>query len=420
MGRTQEERRAETHALLLNAAAELFAQQGFHATSAEAVATAADRTTGALYNHFGGKEGLLVALLERWIDQTIVDIAASLEGETDLDGRLGTLWDGVIRRDSESGDAWLLLEFELWLHAVRDPELSLVGAQRFEVMRTGLAGGLTDWSVEFGFELPAPPEELAAQVIALVNRLCRGGPGKRGAHFKLRFGQQRAGVGQAGRMVLHELHILQWQASACSHAAAIAGAGMGRGRREVGAAITAGGQDHHLGLEAVQGAVVELPRGHAAADAVVHDQVEGEVLDEELGVVGQRLAVHRVQHGVTGAVGRGAGALDRRFAEILGHAAEGALVDLACRGRQRQQAACAHALRSAPPAVGGPSGSGTHLAWSIARGRPHCTASLPHQAFPGPGPRGSLRACRGRHLATAGQRLMPMAGFGWARPGRTP
>jgi len=168
VGRTQEERRAETHALLLNAAAELFAQQGFHATSAEAVATAADRTTGALYNHFGGKEGLLVALLERWIDQTIVDIAASLEGETDLDGRLGTLWDGVIRRDSESGDAWLLLEFELWLHAVRDPELSLVGAQRFEVMRTGLAGGLTDWSVEFGFELPAPPEELAAQVIALL------------------------------------------------------------------------------------------------------------------------------------------------------------------------------------------------------------------------------------------------------------
>jgi AcrR family transcriptional regulator len=168
MGRTQEERRAETRGLLLGAAAELFAKQGFHATSAEAVATAADRTTGALYNHFGGKEGLLVALLERWVEQTIVDIAASLEGETDLDGRLGALWDGVVRRDSESGDAWLLLELELWLHAVRDPELSLVGAERFAVMRAGLAGGLEDWSQEFGFELPAPSDELAAQVIALL------------------------------------------------------------------------------------------------------------------------------------------------------------------------------------------------------------------------------------------------------------
>lgn len=168
MGRTQEERRAETRALLLSAAAELFAQKGFHATSAEAVATAADRTTGALYNHFGGKEGLLVGLLEQWIEQTIVDIAASLEGETDLDGRLGALWDGVVRRDSESGDAWLLLEFELWLHAVRDPAMGVVGAQRFQVMRAGLAGGLEDWSAEFGFDLPAPPDELAAQVIALL------------------------------------------------------------------------------------------------------------------------------------------------------------------------------------------------------------------------------------------------------------
>ena len=168
MGRTQEERRAETRALLLSAAAELFAQKGFHATSAEAVATAADRTTGALYNHFGGKEGLLVGLLEQWIEQTIVDIGAALEGETDLDGRLGALWDGVVRRDSESGDAWLLLEFELWLHAVRDPELGVVGAQRFQVMRAGLAGGLDDWSREFGFELPAPSDELAAQVIAVL------------------------------------------------------------------------------------------------------------------------------------------------------------------------------------------------------------------------------------------------------------
>src|SRR3954463_13220811 len=168
MGRTQEQRRAETRALLLAAAAELFANQGFHATSAEAVATAADRTTGALYNHFGGKEGLLVGLLEQWIEQTIVDIAASLEGETALDGRLGALWDGVVRRDSETGDAWLLLEFELWLHAVRDPEMGVVGAERFQLMRTGLAGGLEDWSKEFGFALPGPALDVASQIIALL------------------------------------------------------------------------------------------------------------------------------------------------------------------------------------------------------------------------------------------------------------
>jgi AcrR family transcriptional regulator len=168
MGRTQEQRRAETRALLLAASADLFARKGFHATSAEAVAAAADRTTGALYDHFGGKEGLLVGLLELWIEQTILDVTQSLEDETDLDGRLAALWDGVIRRDSESGDAWLLLEFELWLHAVRDPEMGVVGAERFQLMRTGLAGGLDDWSQEFGFALPGPAIDVAAQIIALL------------------------------------------------------------------------------------------------------------------------------------------------------------------------------------------------------------------------------------------------------------
>lgn len=168
MGRTQEERRAETRALLIDAAADLFAHKGFHAASAEAVAAAAGRTTGALYDHFGGKEGLLVALLERWVDQTIVDMTASLEVEPDLDGRLDALWSGIIRRDSETGDAWLLLEFELWLHAVRDPELGEVGAARFAMMREGLAVGLGEWAEAFGFDLPDEPADLASQMIALI------------------------------------------------------------------------------------------------------------------------------------------------------------------------------------------------------------------------------------------------------------
>jgi AcrR family transcriptional regulator len=168
VGRTQEERRAETRALLLAAAADEFARKGFHATSAEAVASAADRTTGALYDHFGGKAGLLLALVEQWVDQTVEDLSLALEGEADLDGRLGGLWRGIVRRDSAAGDAWLLLEFELWLHAVRDPDMGAVGAERFRVMRDGLAGALVGWSEELDFVLPSPADQLAIQIIALL------------------------------------------------------------------------------------------------------------------------------------------------------------------------------------------------------------------------------------------------------------
>ena len=168
MSRTQESRRAETRRLLLGSATELFARQGYHATSVEAIAASADRTTGALYNHFGGKPGLLVALLEDWIAQTVAGLTAGLPSLSDLDGRSAGMWTGLIASDDDSADAWLLLEFELWLHAVRDPEIGRVGAERFRQMRGGLAGALEEWAIEFGFDLPGPSDQVAAQLIALL------------------------------------------------------------------------------------------------------------------------------------------------------------------------------------------------------------------------------------------------------------
>ena len=142
-------------------------------------------------------------------------------------------------------------------------------------------------------------------------------------------GDQHAGAIDAGRVELHELHVLQRQAGAQHHGVAVAGLGVRAGAGEIGAAIAAGRQNRLLGAEAMQRAVLQAQRDDAAAGAVlIHDQVDGEILDEELGRVAQRLAVERVQHGVAGAVGGGAGALCRRpLAEVGGHAAERALID---------------------------------------------------------------------------------------------
>ena len=68
-------------------------------------------------------------------------------------------------------------------------------------------------------------------------------------------------------------------------------------------------------------------------------QVEREILDEELGIVAQRLAIERVEDGVAGAVGGGAGALHRRAIAEFGHvAAERPLVDLALFGARERHA----------------------------------------------------------------------------------
>lgn len=63
--RTQRERREATIAALLVAARDRFAQDGYAATSLDAIATDAGVTKGALYHHFDGKEELFAAVHAR-------------------------------------------------------------------------------------------------------------------------------------------------------------------------------------------------------------------------------------------------------------------------------------------------------------------------------------------------------------------
>ena len=81
--------------------------------------------------------------------------------------------------------------------------------------------------------------------------------------------------------------------------------------------------------ETMDRAIIQLDGNDAAAASfVVHDQIDGEKLDEELGGMPQRLPIHGMEHGMTGTVGGSAGALRDPLAIVCGHAAERALIDL--------------------------------------------------------------------------------------------
>lgn len=58
-------RKAATSAAIMTAAERHFLDKGFHGTTIEDVATDADVATGSIYVHFGSKEGLYLALIER-------------------------------------------------------------------------------------------------------------------------------------------------------------------------------------------------------------------------------------------------------------------------------------------------------------------------------------------------------------------
>jgi AcrR family transcriptional regulator len=81
--RTQRERSETTVAALVAAARDLFANDGYAATSLDAVAGAAGVTKGALYHHFAGKRELFRAVYQHEQEQLVAAIRAAYAAEPD-------------------------------------------------------------------------------------------------------------------------------------------------------------------------------------------------------------------------------------------------------------------------------------------------------------------------------------------------
>jgi AcrR family transcriptional regulator len=114
---TAERRRQQTREYLLEAAARVFADRGFHGASLDQVAAAAGFTKGAVYSNFKNKEDLFLALIESLYSREMSALRETLEGsEVPATARLGdfvTLIRGEIDQVPENWGA-LYLEFSLY------------------------------------------------------------------------------------------------------------------------------------------------------------------------------------------------------------------------------------------------------------------------------------------------------------------
>jgi AcrR family transcriptional regulator len=82
--RTQAERRAATRRALLDAARELFAEKGYHETSAEEIVRRAGLTRGALYHHFEDKRDLFRVVVDEMESEIDEEIEAAERAEVEL------------------------------------------------------------------------------------------------------------------------------------------------------------------------------------------------------------------------------------------------------------------------------------------------------------------------------------------------
>ena len=167
---TRAERQALTRSEVLDAAARVFPERGYHQTTVDEVAEQAGLSIGAVYSNFASKADLFLALygehVERWVGELEKRV---LEGRTPAERTraAGRWWAEFMEQER----AWMLLEIEFWAHAVRDDALRKRFAELFAPLRRTTADLIERGATEFGLTLPAPASQLALGVTALCTGL---------------------------------------------------------------------------------------------------------------------------------------------------------------------------------------------------------------------------------------------------------
>lgn len=168
---TPERRRQQTRDYLLAAAAQVFAERGFHGATLDEVAAVAGFTKGAVYSNFKSKDDLFLALLEsRYESET-----TSLRAYLDAADRPHHAADFLGRVADELNDAttehWGALYQEFLVYAMRNPEArrKLAELERADV--EAVAEILAAERKKHGIKDPHAVEHTARFVVAVMRGL---------------------------------------------------------------------------------------------------------------------------------------------------------------------------------------------------------------------------------------------------------
>lgn len=158
---TRSQSRLRTRERLLQAAANLFSERGYHGVSVDAIAERAGFTKGAVYANFASKEEFFLELLNRhtagWdIEKWVF--------EPSLDTPIGTAEEVTPTRAPAEDESWTRLSVEFWLAATRSPEMRLKLAKAYDRIRSGLASRRR---AADNFMPPRDSTDLAVLIVAL-------------------------------------------------------------------------------------------------------------------------------------------------------------------------------------------------------------------------------------------------------------
>lgn len=137
----------------------------------------------------------------------------------------------------------------------------------------------------------------------------------------------------SSRVELNEFEILKGKTSSDDHGVSVSRAGVSRSAGEVSPTVTSSSENGLVRPESVKGSILHVQGENSDTLALGgHEEIKSEVLDEEVGVVLERLSVEGVQHGVSSSIGSGGTSVSlSSLSEVQTLSSESSLVDLSFR-----------------------------------------------------------------------------------------
>jgi AcrR family transcriptional regulator len=165
-------RREATRQKLLDAAAQVFAEEGLDAASVEAICERAGFTRGAFYSNFETKDELFLELAGRVARARVDSVrerVAQLEREGDLEDVATDALSVVQEVLDVSGDDRLaiLLMSEIRIHALRDPRLGVAYLAQDAEMRVSVAQIIADIAEAKHIVFRLPADEVARLMLTV-------------------------------------------------------------------------------------------------------------------------------------------------------------------------------------------------------------------------------------------------------------
>ncbi|GAA3598644.1 TetR/AcrR family transcriptional regulator [Kineosporia mesophila] len=173
MPRVTEEYRAARRGEIISAAGELFARNGFHATSMADIIAASGLSAGAVYRYFRSKEELIGAVAESALGTADEVFARLLEMDPAPSPAqaVTTMIDHLmtnVARETVEGVDLTRIALQVWAEAVRNPDLSARVDAAISRLRSRYSEVAQRWQAEGHLPAAADPAQVGAVMLGIT------------------------------------------------------------------------------------------------------------------------------------------------------------------------------------------------------------------------------------------------------------